>query len=76
LFLLLGFTTKSNPSNLTTTPTTPRVCRRRRGLFYERELARIGAELAASGEAELWRVHGVVDLAVGMLRGVIAAKGE
>ena len=40
--------------------------------FYEGELARIGAELAGTGEGELWRVHGVVDLAVGMLRGVIA----
>ena len=41
---------------------------------YEGVLARIGAELAGTGEGEgeLWRVHGVVDLAVGMLRGVIA----
>ena len=44
--------------------------------FYERELERIGAELAATGEAELWRVHGVVDLAVGMLRGVLVKGGE
>ena len=43
--------------------------------FYEGELASIGAELAGTGEGELWRVHGGVDLAVGMLRGVIAKGG-
>ena len=39
--------------------------------FYERLLAGIGDELAASGERELWRVHEVLDVAVGVLRGVV-----
>lgn len=38
--------------------------------FYERKLAQVSADLAASGERELWRVHEVVDVAVGLLRGL------
>ncbi|KAM0718608.1 hypothetical protein Q7P37_005678 [Cladosporium fusiforme] len=38
--------------------------------FYERKLAQVSADLAASGERELWRVHEVVDVALGMLRGI------
>lgn len=42
--------------------------------FYERQLAMIGAELAASGDREFWRVHEVLDVAVGMLRVVVVAR--
>lgn len=38
--------------------------------FYERKLAQVSADLAASGERELWRVHEAVDVALGLLRGV------
>lgn len=38
--------------------------------FYERKLAQVSADLAATGEAGLWNVHLVVDVAVGMLRGI------
>jgi hypothetical protein len=33
-------------------------------------LAQVSADLAASGERELWEVHHVVDVALGMLRGI------
>jgi hypothetical protein len=38
--------------------------------FWERKLAQISADLAATGERELWAVHHVVDVALGMLRGI------
>jgi hypothetical protein len=38
--------------------------------FWERKLAQVSADLAASGERELWEVHHVVDVALGMLRGI------
>lgn len=36
--------------------------------YYERKLAQVSADLAASGDMELWMVHDVVDVALGMLR--------
>ena len=36
--------------------------------FYERKLAQVSADLAATGEKELWKVHHVVDVALVMLR--------
>lgn len=36
--------------------------------FYERKLAQVSADLAATGDAELWKVHHIVDMAVAMLR--------
>lgn len=33
------------------------------------KLAQVSADLAASGQRELWRVHEVVDVALAMLRG-------
>jgi hypothetical protein len=38
--------------------------------FWERKLAQISADLAATGERELWEVHHVVDVALGILRGI------
>lgn len=45
-------------------------------MFYERKLARIGADLAASGEVELEGAGVVVGVAVGMLRGLVFAGGR
>lgn len=36
--------------------------------FYERKLAQVSADLAATGDKDLWRVHHVVDIAMVMLR--------
>lgn len=36
--------------------------------FYERKLAQVSADMAASGEVDLWVVHDVIDVAIGMLR--------
>jgi hypothetical protein len=38
--------------------------------FYERKLAQVSADLAATGEKELWKVHHVVDVALVMLRSI------
>jgi hypothetical protein len=38
--------------------------------FYERKLAQVSADLAATGEKELWKVHHVVDVALVMLRNI------
>lgn len=36
--------------------------------FYERKLAQVSADLAATGDQGLWKVHHVVDIAMLMLR--------
>lgn len=38
--------------------------------YYERKLAQVSADLAATGEKELWKVHHVVDVALVMLRNI------
>jgi len=38
--------------------------------FYERKLAQVSADLAATGEKDLWKVHHVVDVALVMLRNI------
>lgn len=36
--------------------------------FYERKLSQVSADLAATGDKDLWKVHHVVDVALVMLR--------
>ena len=38
--------------------------------FYERKLAQVSADLAATGKKDLWKVHHVVDVALVMLRNI------
>lgn len=38
--------------------------------FYERKLAQVSADLAATGDKDLWKVHHVVDVALVMLRNI------
>jgi hypothetical protein len=38
--------------------------------FYERKLSQVSADLAATGEKDLWKVHHVVDVALVILRNI------